>query len=185
MDSSSIEHDASQSTPPRDAARSRYTCPDCHRHYQAKETLQRHRKNHSRQVEHICEVCEAGFVRRDLLLRHYRIHQGDDPNGNLSRDRQRSRHACDRCSRLKIKCSSLLPACSNCQQRNATCNYSAYHATRATAPRLDSTNANPPRQTNPQTKSPKNRPTMDDSLNPDVAGMLPRMVLFKDAVATT
>lgn len=164
----------SPSTAPPDPNTPRYTCPDCYRQYQAKETLQRHRKNHSSPVAHCCEVCKASFVRRDLLLRHYRIHQGDGPKGSLSRDRQRSRHACDRCSKLKIKCTSMLPACSNCEQRNTTCNYSSCHPSQATGSRLNSAKAHALRQTSPQKERPKKRSNMDDDLDLDVAGTLPR-----------
>ncbi|RFU32161.1 hypothetical protein B7463_g4144, partial [Scytalidium lignicola] len=103
-----------------------YTCSDCHRQYQAKETLQRHRKNHSRRAEYVCEICAATFFRRDLLLRHFRIHEADNVSEGLFRDRQRSRRACDRCARLKVKCSSISLPCSNCRQHNSVCTFSGH-----------------------------------------------------------
>jgi hypothetical protein len=91
-----------------DAKAQRYQCPDCEKSYRAKETLNRHRKNHSRHVDHVCHVCHVGFRRKDLLLRHYKIHRGDDPSSGHFKDRQRSRQACDRCSKLKTKVCILL-----------------------------------------------------------------------------
>lgn len=81
----------------------KYACPDCDKSYRAKETLNRHRKNHSRQVDHVCHVCHVGFRRKDLLLRHYKIHRNDGSASGIPKDRQRSRQACDRCSKLKTK----------------------------------------------------------------------------------
>lgn len=85
----------------------RYQCPDCDKSYRAKETLNRHRKNHSRHVDHVCHVCHVGFRRKDLLLRHYKIHRGDETTSGHLKDRQRSRQACDRCSKLKTKVGAM------------------------------------------------------------------------------
>lgn len=85
-----------------------YQCPDCEKSYRAKETLNRHRKNHSRHVDHVCHVCHVGFRRKDLLHRHYKIHGGDESTSGHFKDRQRSRQACDRCSKLKTKVRILL-----------------------------------------------------------------------------
>jgi uncharacterized Zn-finger protein len=100
---------AEQTSPgqPSDIKSQRYQCPDCDKSYRAKETLNRHRKNHSRHVDHICHVCNVGFRRKDLLLRHYKIHRGDESTSGHLKDRQRSRQACDRCSKLKTKVSIL------------------------------------------------------------------------------
>lgn len=91
-----------------DSKPQRYQCPDCDKSYRAKETLNRHRKNHSRHVDHVCHVCHVGFRRKDLLLRHYKIHRGDESTSGHFKDRQRSRQACDRCSKLKTKVRAVL-----------------------------------------------------------------------------
>ncbi|PVH67764.1 hypothetical protein DL98DRAFT_475361 [Cadophora sp. DSE1049] len=159
----------------------RYTCPDCSRHYQAKETLQRHRKNHSRRVEHVCEFCDAGFYRKDLLLRHFRIHQGSETSEGQSVNRQRSRRACDRCSRLKIKCSSSSP-CTNCERHNNACNFSNYNHSRASLHHIKSTasSSSAPTITSPQNgsiivgDSPEEQvdSLVGDTAEPDIPGML-------------
>ena len=99
-----------------DSKAQRYQCPDCDKSYRAKETLNRHRKNHSRHVDHVCHVCHVGFRRKDLLLRHYKIHRGDENTSGHFKDRQRSRQACDRCSKLKTKVGAALDPASAEQQ---------------------------------------------------------------------
>lgn len=64
-------HESASSSAP-----SRFVCPESERSYNAAETLIRHQKSHSRNVDYICKVCEAGFRRKDLLDRsHGRFHQ--------------------------------------------------------------------------------------------------------------
>src|SRR5271156_5585546 len=117
-------------TTPQSTTSQKYVCADCGKSYRAKETLNRHRKNHSRQAEHVCEVCSVGFRRKDLLLRHSKIHQGDDSTSGHPRDRQRIRQACDRCSRLKVKCNAEVP-CSVCVRGDHRCTYTGRNSTRS------------------------------------------------------
>lgn len=112
------------------SAQGRYVCPDCRRSYQAQETLNRHRKNHSRHAEYVCNVCHVGFHRNDLLIRHMRLHQDNEGSAGTPKGRQRSRRACHRCSRLKIKCDSQRP-CSSCQRGQFTCSYDQQSTARA------------------------------------------------------
>ena len=112
-----------------DTSDKRFKCPDCDKSYRAKETLNRHRKNHSRQAEHVCSICHVGFRRKDLLLRHSKIHRSDDSSIG-PRERQRIRQACDRCSKLKTKCDAQSP-CSSCVRGDHQCTYGGRKLLRA------------------------------------------------------
>nr|POE87408.1 zinc finger protein 460 [Quercus suber] len=96
----------------------RFVCDECGRAYKAVETLNRHRKNHSDAVSYACTSCTATFKRKDLLGRHSNIHL----TSKSSTPRNRGQRACERCSRLKTRCDSLMP-CARCAQNNHQCTY--------------------------------------------------------------
>lgn len=97
---------------------SKFVCLDCGRAYKAAETLNRHRKNHSANINYACDICDASFKRKDLLDRHCNIHAG----GKQPTNHNRSQRACDRCSRLKTRCDNLVP-CTRCTRGGHACTY--------------------------------------------------------------
>ncbi|OCK81720.1 hypothetical protein K432DRAFT_294883 [Lepidopterella palustris CBS 459.81] len=125
------EHQISGPAESTDSADSpKFICPDCNRAYKAVETLNRHRKNHSKSIDYVCNTCGSGFRRKDLLDRHMQIHdEGQASKGNSSRHRRRDQRACVRCSQLKIKCDRLAP-CSRCQRGAYQCIYKDRQRTR-------------------------------------------------------
>lgn len=103
----------------------KHKCDLCAREYKSRESLNRHRMLHSQIAENTCEICDATFFRKDLLLRHLRIHglgNREDYSGDSSqvRGRQRSAAACGSCRRQKVRCFGGCP-CAPCLKSNRTC----------------------------------------------------------------
>ena len=163
----------------------KYPCPDCDKSYRAKETLNRHRKNHARTAEHICQICSVAFRRKDLLLRHSKIHRGDDSNGE-PKDRQRIRQACDRCSKLKTKCDANSP-CTSCVRGQHECSYSGRTPVRTRHRPLESTDVNRHQLSTSPMASMKSEDRLDrrtsmanafSGPNVDILGGRPIIILF-------
>ncbi|KXJ83924.1 hypothetical protein RP20_CCG026951 [Aedes albopictus] len=58
----------------------RYDCPVCiNKSYKTAVSLRQHMATHSHGKKHVCEYCQKGFVRKDHMLIHRRIHTGEKP----------------------------------------------------------------------------------------------------------
>ncbi|KAF1816700.1 hypothetical protein P152DRAFT_133990 [Eremomyces bilateralis CBS 781.70] len=106
-----------------------FPCPhsDCDRSYPTKNSLARHVHNH-READHECDLCGVKFRRRDILLRHRKIHTGSktlgepaNPDANL-RKRRRCHTACQLCRKARSKCDGEQP-CSTCRAAEKECEY--------------------------------------------------------------
>ncbi|KAJ5540428.1 hypothetical protein N7494_005504 [Penicillium frequentans] len=103
-----------------------FQCGFCKRHYNRADHLIRHVRSHTREKPYICDVCDKGFARPDLLKRHAAGHAHD-------RDRKRKRsssvakqsrvsQACKACASSKLKCDEAKP-CKRCRERNLHCDW--------------------------------------------------------------
>ena len=97
-----------------------YPCPECGKTYKAKETLTRHRKNHTTTSQYSCHLCDSSFKRKDLLTRHVATHESKE-DGQL-RTRRANNSSCDRCSTRKLRCDGNTP-CTNCADAEQQCCY--------------------------------------------------------------
>lgn len=74
-----------------------YKCSKCLKAYAWKDNLNRHLKIHLEQSDYICKLCNASFLRADVLTKHLqRIHS----------DNERE-HKCPQCSCTFIDLRSL------------------------------------------------------------------------------
>ncbi|KAJ5263903.1 hypothetical protein N7478_011508 [Penicillium angulare] len=103
-----------------------FQCGFCKRHYNRADHLIRHVRSHTREKPYVCDVCDKGFARPDLLKRHAAGHAHD-------RDRKRKRsssvakqsrvsQACKTCAASKLKCDEEKP-CKRCRERNLQCDW--------------------------------------------------------------
>ncbi|KAF7712303.1 Early growth response protein 1 [Penicillium ucsense] len=103
-----------------------FQCGFCKRHYNRADHLIRHVRSHTREKPYVCDVCDKGFARPDLLKRHATGHSHD-------RDRKRKRasslskqgrvsQACKACASSKLKCDEEKP-CRRCQERQLHCDW--------------------------------------------------------------
>ena len=109
-----------------------FPCPDCQRRFSRREHMHRHRLLHTHTPRpHQCPDCLRSFTRQDALHRHRSMHSPSEPllpDEILSNPRRRaavfrSRQACARCSRLKLKCDGNTP-CQRCHSKpEGTCKY--------------------------------------------------------------
>ncbi|KAL9078705.1 MAG: hypothetical protein Q9157_002391 [Trypethelium eluteriae] len=102
-----------------------FQCKQCPKSYPTKNSLTRHERNHGgRDTQHRCDVCGVVFYRKDVYLRHSRIHEGDDNATSTSKhDRQRCHTACVQCRRARAKCDGKQP-CSTCvSKKRKQCTY--------------------------------------------------------------
>ena len=62
-----------------------FTCTECENSYISEQNLMRHvETNHIGKAEHICNICEKPFSRKDVLKKHQKIvHQIDKRNVTL------------------------------------------------------------------------------------------------------
>lgn len=74
----------SNETPPENQLK-RFKCRHCDRRFRRGEHRTRHELSHSNERPYACIYCTARFVRRDLLLRHYRtVHDQSDEAAKMS-----------------------------------------------------------------------------------------------------
>ena len=103
-----------------------YQCKHCPKTYPTKNSLTRHERNHGgRETQHRCDVCGVVFYRKDVYLRHSRIHEGDAnaKSPGSKHDRQRCHTACVQCRRARAKCDGKQP-CSTCMaKKRKSCTY--------------------------------------------------------------
>ncbi|KAJ5169250.1 uncharacterized protein N7482_004844 [Penicillium canariense] len=103
-----------------------FQCGFCKRHYNRADHLIRHVRSHTREKPYVCDVCDKGFARPDLLKRHATGHSHD-------RDRKRKRsssvakqsrvsQACKACASSKLKCDEDKP-CRRCRERSLHCDW--------------------------------------------------------------
>lgn len=106
-----------------------HICTECNKAFNRLEHLKRHRLSHFDNPEHTCQTCGRSFHRLDAFRRHQIIHSNNatrktaqstvDESGRI-----KTRQACQRCSRSKIKCNGQLP-CQRCiKAKGVTCTYS-------------------------------------------------------------
>ncbi|KAI6713996.1 hypothetical protein JHW43_003426 [Diplocarpon mali] len=123
-------------------AQSLSTCNQCGKTFHRKAHLLRHQQQHSGERPYGCRFCAKTFKRRwvePVQLRRRRTARTDhrgcsdvlrDHFGRCERrgssaipsslERGRKRHACDECSRLKIKCDTQVP-CQKCAEFGRIC----------------------------------------------------------------
>ncbi|KAJ5047458.1 uncharacterized protein L3040_003285 [Drepanopeziza brunnea f. sp. 'multigermtubi'] len=102
-------------------AQSLSTCNQCGKRFQRRAHLLRHQQQHSGDRPYSCKFCAKTFKRSDVLRDHFsrcdRRGTAAIPN---SLERGRKRHACDECSRLKVKCDNNVP-CRKCTEFGRIC----------------------------------------------------------------
>ncbi|OCT49463.1 hypothetical protein CLCR_04527 [Cladophialophora carrionii] len=113
-------------------------CTYCGKAFRSSEELQEHVSTHPQVRPHKCRICHISFAKRDLLRRHYLIHnKTEDLWGDLTpnapqtasaakdkfADRPRSDRitvACVHCAKAKVKCDQKYP-CKQCLTKGLTC----------------------------------------------------------------
>ncbi|KAF4624958.1 hypothetical protein G7Y89_g13210 [Cudoniella acicularis] len=102
-------------------AQSLSTCNQCGKKFQRKAHLLRHQQQHSGDRPYSCKFCSKTFKRSDVLRDHFsRCERRGNSAIPNSLERGRKRHACDECSRLKVKCDNNVP-CRKCKEFGRTC----------------------------------------------------------------
>ncbi|KAL2067215.1 hypothetical protein VTL71DRAFT_1639 [Oculimacula yallundae] len=102
-------------------AQSLSTCNQCGKKFQRKAHLLRHQQQHSGDRPYSCKFCAKTFKRSDVLRDHFsRCERRGNAAIPSSLERGRKRHACDECSRLKVKCDSNVP-CRKCTEFGRKC----------------------------------------------------------------
>ncbi|KAJ8069677.1 hypothetical protein OCU04_000105 [Sclerotinia nivalis] len=102
-------------------AQSPSECNQCGKKFQRKAHLLRHQQQHSGVRPYSCIFCSKTFKRSDVLRDHFSRcdHRGSAAIPD-SLERGRKRHACDECSRLKVKCDNEVP-CRKCKEFGRVC----------------------------------------------------------------
>ncbi|KAG9241572.1 hypothetical protein BJ878DRAFT_536451 [Calycina marina] len=102
-------------------AQSLSTCNQCGKKFRRKAHLLRHQQQHSGDRPYSCRFCAKTFKRSDVLRDHFsRCESRGTSAIPSSLERGRKRHACNECSRLKVKCDNNVP-CRKCQEFGRTC----------------------------------------------------------------
>ncbi|KAF8867283.1 hypothetical protein BDZ45DRAFT_638740 [Acephala macrosclerotiorum] len=102
-------------------AQSLSTCNQCGKRFQRKAHLLRHQQQHSGDRPYSCKFCSKTFKRSDVLRDHFsRCEKRGTSAIPSSLERGRKRHACDECSRLKVKCDNTVP-CRKCTEFGRKC----------------------------------------------------------------
>ncbi|KUJ20601.1 uncharacterized protein LY89DRAFT_578525 [Mollisia scopiformis] len=102
-------------------AQSLSTCNQCGKKFQRKAHLLRHQQQHSGDRPYSCKFCSKTFKRSDVLRDHFsRCEKRGSSAIPSSLERGRKRHACDECSRLKVKCDNNVP-CGKCTEFGRKC----------------------------------------------------------------
>jgi hypothetical protein len=102
-----------------------FSCHLCGRVYATQNSLTRHSHNHIKDKSHVCNECHVVFSRRDLLVRHSKIHapssSADRPEGR----RLRCHTACINCRRSRAKCDGDgTKPCTSCSNTSKECTFS-------------------------------------------------------------
>ncbi|ESZ95330.1 hypothetical protein SBOR_4264 [Sclerotinia borealis F-4128] len=102
-------------------AQSLSECNQCGKKFQRKAHLLRHQQQHSGVRPYSCIFCFKTFKRSDVLRDHFsRCELRGSAAIPDSLERGRKRHACDECSRLKVKCDNEVP-CRKCKEFGRCC----------------------------------------------------------------
>ncbi|KAH7383612.1 hypothetical protein BKA64DRAFT_163191 [Cadophora sp. MPI-SDFR-AT-0126] len=138
-------------------AQSLSTCNQCGKKFQRKAHLLRHQQQHSGDRPYSCKFCAKTFKRSDVLRDHFsRCERRGNSAIPSSLERGRKRHACDECSRLKVKCDNNVP-CQKCTEFGRTCvkTRSSTNASTISSPEEQYSQTPPPRST-PDTPNDRN-----------------------------
>ncbi|THV48423.1 hypothetical protein BGAL_0249g00080 [Botrytis galanthina] len=96
-------------------------CNQCGKKFQRKAHLLRHQQQHSGVRPFSCIFCTKTFKRSDVLRDHFsRCELRGSAAIPDSLERGRKRHACNECSRLKVKCDNEVP-CRKCKEFGRRC----------------------------------------------------------------
>ena len=118
-----------------------YACTECDRKYESRNSLTRHMHNHLKNKKHSCSLCGVVFRRRDLLLRHSKLHKlpslgstsaASAAPSEFNAGRKRCHTACVRCRELRTRCNGQHP-CFTCVDAGARCVY-GHHSHRLSHP---------------------------------------------------
>ncbi|KAG4028416.1 hypothetical protein MFRU_021g00080 [Monilinia fructicola] len=142
-------------------AQSRSECNQCGKKFQRKAHLLRHQQQHSGTRPYSCIFCSKTFKRSDVLRDHFsRCELRGSAAIPDSLERGRKRHACNECSRLKVKCDNKVP-CRKCKEFGRHCvktrSSNSASSTKASAsPELQPPHSLTPPSTTPEPISDRN-----------------------------
>lgn len=102
-----------------------FSCRLCGRAYATQNSLTRHSHNHGKDKSHACTECHVVFSRRDLLVRHSKIHAISNGDQRPGGRRLRCHTACVNCRRSRTKCDGDgTKPCTSCSNDNKECTFS-------------------------------------------------------------
>jgi hypothetical protein len=102
-----------------------FSCHLCGRSYATQNSLTRHSHNHGKDKSHVCTECHVVFSRRDLLVRHSKIHAILNVDQRPGGRRLRCHTACVNCRRSRTKCDGDgTKPCTSCSNNNKECTFS-------------------------------------------------------------
>ncbi|KAK6613845.1 hypothetical protein H4I96_00166 [Botrytis cinerea] len=136
-------------------------CNQCGKKFQRKAHLLRHQQQHSGIRPFSCIFCTKTFKRSDVLRDHFsRCELRGSAAIPDSLERGRKRHACDECSRLKVKCDNEVP-CRKCKEFGRRCvktwgNNSASSIKTSASPETPAPRTLTPPSTTPEPTSDRN-----------------------------
>jgi hypothetical protein len=103
-----------------------FSCHLCGRAYATQNSLTRHSHNHGKDKSHTCTQCHVVFSRRDLLVRHSKIHAVSNSEQRPGGSRLRCHTACVNCRRSRTRCDGDgTKPCTSCSNGNKECTFSA------------------------------------------------------------
>lgn len=102
-----------------------FSCNLCGRAYATQNSLTRHSHNHVKDKSHSCTECHVIFSRRDLLVRHRKIHESSNSDRRPRGRRLRCHTACVNCRRSRTRCDGDgTRPCTSCSDANKECKFS-------------------------------------------------------------
>jgi hypothetical protein len=102
-----------------------FSCHLCGRAYATQNSLTRHSHNHGKDKSHACTECHVVFSRRDLLVRHSKIHAASNNVERPGGRRLRCHTACVNCRRSRTRCDGDgTKPCTSCSNTNKECTFS-------------------------------------------------------------